>query len=215
MNRGLLRLAPGWSALRSLGGSRLIRTSYFWLVSVPLVANLLSALGPTVTLRFLEWDWTFSLTLPFSWRLFYFSSVLISLATGVYWMRCPKVVRDFAAYSDFETSGRGPLQMGWLLRDALRGRPDDDAQLVLLTALRLFSERRGEDAAMEPTSPEALLERFPLDVNPGQCFWFIHNFAERARKLSRLGATLLYAAGLALVGMVLVQNFLYVWRIVF
>ena len=36
---------PAWSALSGLGNSRLLRTSYIWIVLGPVAANLLSGMG--------------------------------------------------------------------------------------------------------------------------------------------------------------------------
>ena len=41
---------PRWSSLNQMGNSRILRSSYFWLFLVPLLAKILSQVGPNISI---------------------------------------------------------------------------------------------------------------------------------------------------------------------
>ncbi len=79
---------------------------YIWLAIVPVISHALSKLEDTIKITVL--DHTFSLVtrLPFSWQCFYFSALFFSLATVVYHLACPRIIKEFKDFREFYDSGR-------------------------------------------------------------------------------------------------------------
>lgn len=94
---------PGWKALRHLGASRTLKTSYWWMVLVPLVAKTAGQLP----VRFVVLDAaiTFPIDLPFSWPFFYFASVSFAAASFLFSWRCPSLISKYSDGQDFFTRG--------------------------------------------------------------------------------------------------------------
>jgi hypothetical protein len=103
--RSALAYSPTWLNLSRIGRLRVLRTSYFWLVAVPVVAkwfqhaNKWPVFEDVLQLTF---------TVPFSWRVFYFSSIAFAAATTVYSLRCPWIIRDFKHFAEFEELAKSP-----------------------------------------------------------------------------------------------------------
>jgi hypothetical protein len=74
-----------WTTLKQHGQSQWVRSSYFWLFFVPVVAHSMSSLNEGTTLDLGDWHLELSMKLPFSWKLFYFGAVCFSLAGIVYY----------------------------------------------------------------------------------------------------------------------------------
>ncbi len=96
-----------WTSLRSLGNSRLIRTSFLWFIFVPIIARILVnfpesfdvvVFGNTVAIPF---------CLPFRWTLFYFMSVAFALAQVMYLLQCPKFIKNYTNFADYQLQHRG------------------------------------------------------------------------------------------------------------
>jgi hypothetical protein len=95
-----------WSDLRRIGRSRLLRSSYVWLFVVPIAAKALSAASDLASFSLLGQEFTLALELPFSWKVFYFSAVAFSIASFIYSVWCPSIVRNFEHYMAFLQQGR-------------------------------------------------------------------------------------------------------------
>jgi hypothetical protein len=91
-----------WISLKRLGEHRAVRSSYFWIVSIPLLAKLLSKLDSEYVIHCLGTQFTITTGLPTSWRIFYFSSVAMALATATYSFFCPRIISSFANFGEFE-----------------------------------------------------------------------------------------------------------------
>ena len=100
-----------WSSLNYVGRTRALRTSYFWLLFVPLAAKALERFDAMVAIPFLGSKQMLTLSLPFSWQMFYFSSVAFAIATFIYTWKCPRIVRDYDRLSDFTEEGKGSRQI--------------------------------------------------------------------------------------------------------
>ena len=118
------RFLPKWSSLNRFGKSRLLRSSYVWLLVVPMLAKFLATIGPEIEIPLWESTITITIGLPFSWKMFYFSAVGFSLASLLYSTGCPYIIRDYERFSDFRDEGKGSTQLiGALLSLVLRPAP--------------------------------------------------------------------------------------------
>ena len=104
-------LFPTWSTLNRLGKSRVLRTSYLWLVLVPLCAKILSHIGDELYLTIFGETFIITMALPFSWKAFFYASVAFSAASLGYAISCPAIVRDCESFSGFVEQGKGATQI--------------------------------------------------------------------------------------------------------
>jgi hypothetical protein len=96
-----MNLPPSWQQLSSLGQSKLVKSSYFWLIAIPVVAKILEQVNPEAQLTIFGQVFHFNLTLPFSWKVFYFSSLFFAAGTIIYQLLCPKLIKEYPTYRDF------------------------------------------------------------------------------------------------------------------
>ena len=89
-----------WSDLNTLGQNRFSRTSYVWIIVVPLIVKIS---------RFLEREngiiFDIDSDLPFSWYLFFYGALFFALASTVYYLFCPEIIRKFKNFGEFNSSG--------------------------------------------------------------------------------------------------------------
>lgn len=99
----------GWSDLHRIGRGFAFRSSYFWLVTVPIAAKLLDELPPSVKFNLPGADEAIELVfeLPFTWVMFYFSAILMSFGRFTTGRTCPRIIQEHLNYSDFLGAGKG------------------------------------------------------------------------------------------------------------
>lgn len=185
------QMIPTWETLNRLGKSRLLRTSYIWLLVVPVAARFFSTIDSPVSLTGIGEGLHLRLELPFSWKLFYFSAVAISVAGVIWTVACPRIIQLFSTFRDFESEGRG--------LDYLRSY----AARLHSIEFRENARRIMEDPHVEPT----IAREWRSEV-----FWQIYEHENVKNPFWRVACLALYSAGLAMIVLVLVQNFIYVVR---
>lgn len=99
----------GWSKLRALGHNSIIKSSYIWLIIVPLAAKMLSALPEKHTFKIFEANIIIHFGLPFSWITFYFMALFFAIGQLIYSLKCPEILKNYANFSDYKKSGAGVL----------------------------------------------------------------------------------------------------------
>jgi len=185
---GRLHLLPRWSQLNALGESRILRSSYLWLVLVPVAAKFIDVLPKEFEAFSTSIRMDFEL--PFSWTLFYFSSVAFAAASLLYATRCPSVVKFHRHAADFAAKGKSfdhLIAFASELGEPLRGK--------------LIKKIEYDRAHLRP---EALTEVIY------KLFWNVYAKADSRRRQSRALCGVLYVVGFVLIGIVMAQNFLYV-----
>lgn len=90
-----------WSMLRAFGRSRLVRTSFFWLLALPVLARLLLPIAGEHEVVALEKTWLIHIGLPFHWIVLYAAAVFFALGQLVYIARCPTLPDRYSNASDF------------------------------------------------------------------------------------------------------------------
>ncbi len=207
------RAAPDWVALSNLGRSRTIRSSYFWIMFVPICAQFLEPLPEVIKVPVLG---PVQPALPFSWVAFFWMAIVFSAASLLFSLRCPAIVKSFTSYKDFAEEKHGELQLQldfyetfhlsesrrWGVTPYQRffgqlGNPRDGGNPLTKDQLRSMLDRRQYDLIYRITIPPA---------NQPDAFTFLRLYAAHLRPWSRLACTLLYAAGFALAMAILLQN---------
>ena len=211
---------PTWSALNRLGKSRVLRSSYFWLVFVPLSAKLLARVGNEVSLTLFGEIFLLTMGLPFSWKAFFYASVAFSVASLAYALSCPTIVRDYERFSDLTDQGKGGRQIVDAFQRYLWPKMDR-------SRVQQFLETFARSEKIDPTtniyvevpistvSPDvetrlALAGSEILPEKLQDAFWYVRDLSDRKSVTARCLCTVLYSVGFIFLAVVFAQNIAYV-----
>ncbi len=90
-----------WNELRDFSFTSAVRLSYFFVIVIPIFAKLFSAVDDVLPIILFGKTFDLTLTFPFSWKLAYFSSVSVALGKLVFDLNCPRFLKRFPEYNDF------------------------------------------------------------------------------------------------------------------
>lgn len=212
-----------WTALGRLGKSKILKTSYLWLLLIPIAANAISTYNGTVQSSALRHFLTLKVDLPFSWQLLYFAAVLIAIADAIYESRCPKIIRHYDDYATFSGKKAGDREITcafaswWSQNMRNRGRPDSSDMKFLSHYLEycqhvtprttveewvLASDDQGWDVLRRLSPPTGMA---------ASLFGYVREVLDQKRTLSRIGCGLAYFGAFTLLLIIVIQNCMYVW----
>lgn len=191
---------PTWNGFRSVGESRILRSSYVWLVIVPIAARVLEAVRSPLNFTVLGAPITVNVDLPFSWKAFFFASVAFTVASLVYVLRCPTFVREHKDFADFTSKGKKQLYIG-LAAKVVDSRIKDEwvRQDFIDSYNSWVKDRDGRDIDTEQSRRET--------------FWMVYERLDDDHFGWRVLLGFLYLIGFLLIGRVAVQNVWYVVRV--
>ena len=102
----LLQYVPHWVQLKVLGNNKFIRSSYFWLFFVPTAAKVMNKINSTADIKLFGAVFTINISLPFSWQLFYLSSIFFALGSAVFQIHCPASLKKYSSFNDWKEHGK-------------------------------------------------------------------------------------------------------------
>jgi hypothetical protein len=213
-----LKKIPDWNSFKALGRSKIIRTSYWWLFLVPLLAKLLEATGDELTLNIFDAELTITLNLPFSWVLFYFSAVSFSIASLIYITRCPRSADKYDDYEEWKKSGKDSTS---LIRAYLFAYRNDKMMFPYQISdvsknyfLKHYLEYKGDFSKItkKTNTPSVLLKSGIPEGGTKAVYYHVADTIKRSNVYSRLFMLMFYVIGFVCFTAVLVQNFIYVCK---
>ncbi len=154
-----------------------------WLLFVPVAGRALESVKRELTFTVFSQEIALRINLPFSWKMFYFSSAAFALASTLFFLFCPHIVRAFGSFTEFLDEGRSPDYLAHV------GRENPEV-LRALNTYRLGG-KRDSDALSD-------------------AFWTARGAADVSRKVSLRATAFAFCIGLILLAMVLIQNFIFV-----
>ncbi len=187
-----------WSNLKKTQDLKIFQSMYVWLLIVPIFAKLFEHIRESTTIVLFSSTFTISLTLPFSWKVFYFSSLCIVFANVLYQVFCPTIIKDHVNYSHFKAEGKGVRQLEKYA--SLTGFDIKTYQLIEKSQATISPY--GGNAALEKENEEMLQK----------LFWSIHEYASELHKTARVICSIFLFLGLLLIGWVLFENMRWVFR---
>jgi hypothetical protein len=212
---------PLWTDLRRFGESRTLRSSYAWFVIVPVAARAIAGLResqtPWVTLIGLD-----SVTLPFSWQVFFFAALCVSMGGVIYELGCPRVLRDYGSWREFSDSGQPDQRLlgvlievlsrnspyrgkKWLERSERVVRDDFLEYCANAAQVRgvLNDQVKAKDSRRLFTAIDSAIIADGQAIHVASLVWHL---AERSGPSVRAACAACYVAGLLLIGLVIAQN---------
>ena len=100
-----------WTVLTRLGKSKVLKSSYFWIVFVPIAAKIFEKLPETFPISSGPPIVELVLELPFSWEMFYFASCCFGVASLIFTALCPPLVKNFSDLQDYKGLGLTDKQL--------------------------------------------------------------------------------------------------------
>ena len=117
--RDLADRAPPWSSLRAIGNNRATGSAYAWFIITPLAARFLEYVPNRIVVPFGANEIPISLGLPFSWIIFFFAALFLSIGHLAYSLFCPEIIRNYRSYPEFKEEGKGKYQLLGFLRGSM------------------------------------------------------------------------------------------------
>ncbi len=217
-----------WTKLRRWGNSRVLKSSYIFLLVVPIVAKLMAPFGGryVITVSWIDRPLEVDIALPFRWVIFYGMAVCFAAGQFVYGFACPEIVKDYASFAEYRKSHKGfALIAHWLQWLSTRHRNSrilEKLSLRLNVALRLNDVERNriQTFLTEATAhynsrtrvdlwreyERLLLQRLDDDATLSDVFSALRANAERIRRGWLWLSAGFFLLGFALLAIILWQN---------
>lgn len=214
LNKRWWRYAYPWSSLRAVQRIGAFRWSYLWLLTIPLAAKLLQTVPTKLNVPFYKEAIELHPRLPFSWTLLFFSGLFLVLGDIAFRFWCPPLVRDFEDFRAYRRTGRGEEHLRRILGDPEAHRVKDITDNVLDMSGptgALFNKRRKQGRQpMGDDPPETVPP--PNEEQLKEIFWGVRGRFDRSRFRRRTICAGLYLSALLALGIILVQNLIFVAR---
>jgi len=204
--RNTIGQITAWTALSGIGRIRVFRSSYFFFVAIPIAARFLRAIDPNIEIHIFGDIFHFSLALPFSWKILYFSSLFFVISISIYWLFCPNLIKDFRDFREFQEAGNSQDTIKADLFAHLHDRTEGSVACIAFSDR--YCDRRVED-------PIYLTEIEVREGKLAEAFWFARRILSSQRLIMRGVCFFSYLVAFSLLLIILVQNFLYVWNFTF
>lgn len=91
-----------WLKLANIGNSKIVKSMLIWMLITPILAKALSSVN-SVTLPFFQTDQNLTLSLPFSWQVFFFCALAFTIANIIFTYKCPSIISKYNNFADFKT----------------------------------------------------------------------------------------------------------------
>lgn len=215
--RFLLRKVPAWSNLKRLGNSRVIRSSYYWFIFVPISARLFSSINNKLTITVFNAEWSLNLQLPFSWQIFFYSSCAFALASLIFQIYCPISIQKYDSYDEWSKTGKGSdslIRAMWILLCNKRYTwPYKIPMKLFKRYVQNFTdyEIAINEATITKRIPTKLVHSNIKNGMEKGAFYFVHDTYNNVRVIHRTLCTILYTVGFILLLKIIIQNIEYVY----
>lgn len=94
-----------WTLVNSLGKLKFSKSSYFYLVLVPILVKALEKIENPLNINWGGSMISIQLELPFTWYVFYFGAVAIAIGSIIYLLFCPEIIKKYRNYGEFLQAG--------------------------------------------------------------------------------------------------------------
>lgn len=170
---------------------------YIWLFLVPIASKALANIGNTANIQVFSHEFLITLSLPFSWKVFYFAAVFFTLATILFKFRCPRLIREHLTYESFNRDGKPE----WHLMSYT-----EDVGLDFNVYKEAHKMNKYLYSVIEPDSENN------TSSNAHGMFWELHRLSNGTRKFSFYTCLVFYIFGFMCIGWVFIENFIWVLR---
>lgn len=212
-----------WNLVRSLAESKIVQSSFIWLLIVPAAANLLSKIKDEIAINIFGENLHITTKLPFSWQWLFFAACFFAIANFIYKIFCPEIFKNYKSYSNFSDHGKTLHQiynaMAGMVWDSSENKVKEkytnkgeyfqsvgirieSESIEKAGKIRLYDNARGSNAASNGNG----------NVTTNNAFYCVHNIADEYNKLAILVCVICYSIGFGCLSIVVYQNIQHVVR---
>ena len=193
----------------------MILTSYFWIIFVPIAANLITKLNNPLNFLILGETIQVNMDLPFSWKLFFYAACCFTVASVIFKLSCPVSIRNYKNYDDFKQKGGSYIEIYSDLLIHHRALGEFALWRTLQISTGVDHEEEYQLASRHSpetteTPPDYFMLTPPSDNRMNDAFFHIRSLVSELRTPARILAAFFYLIGLILVFLISTQNLLYV-----
>lgn len=102
----LKRYIPDWIELKVIGRNKLSKTSYYWIILLPILVKIVSPLNKNLTFQILNESISLSISLPFSWKVLFLASIFFSAGNLLFNRFCPNLIKSYNSPIEYEDEGK-------------------------------------------------------------------------------------------------------------
>lgn len=178
-----------WEDINKIGKINLLKSIVVIFFLLPIVVQLVQ-------------EYKLKLTIPSSWLMLYYSTFFISLATLLYSIFCPELIKKYDTFEAFQKSGRSG---GYLNRaiQIFHSRKISNQQKMVeyLSKEFSFAHHLNEEGVRSMIYTDI----WNADKNS---FWFVHDTLNYSRVCVRALCCILYLIGFGLLAIVIIKKVL-------
>lgn len=206
-----------WVLIDSLGKLRFSKSSYYYIVVVPIIVKALDKVTSPLILSLGESELSINIDLPFSWYLFYFGAVAIAIGSLLYQIFCPEIIKSYKNYGEFLSSGESNNYLDRVaskykihnLYFTFIGQPYLEQKVkepIKVPSMSRFEEPRTE----EREKVVDYKHNIKYQEDRKEAFNQLHDKVKFSNKNLRYTSFSLYMLGFGAFGWVIIQNIYYV-----
>lgn len=211
----MMFLNCGWHNLRSFGNSKIVKSNYVWIVIIPIIAKIINA----IQLKLVEVNspYILDVSFPFSWIELFMVSIFFAIASIVFNIRCPSLIKDNENYSDFQSSGKTTQHLVDYFESCCRSM---GSHCKVKDIIDYVSSKDNE----EPVAGKILISisknedrkngTFDYFLDPENIcslFWFVYDQTDKQFRLSFIFSGGMFLSGLLMLLWINIQNILFVF----
>jgi len=214
----LRKKTPSWQLLIHIGNNKIIKSSYIWIVIIPIIAKSLEKIPQSIHLPF-DKIIEIQLTLPFSWQVLYFSALAFALSTCLFALFCPQIIEKFSNIEEYKNKGLNQQQLITIFSSWIKSNVNTynssgkklNRKKIFYTVHKNYCEKLDDDIL---NSIDKSNDNFINAVNNlkiknesfNDTFWYLRNIIAQDRVFIRFLITLFYFFGFLMLGKLLIDN---------
>lgn len=113
-------IIPRWEKYKHFFQITIFRYLVLWFTIVPILAKLLEGLTRPLDFYINNKHIVMQLELPFNWQILWLSSFFFIIALIIYYLRCPRFIKTYNKYSDYQTYSHDPRWLAWEARGLVK-----------------------------------------------------------------------------------------------
>ena len=196
-----------WVNIKNLGDSKFVKSNYVWMFLIPSAAKIIAVIESKINDVFP--DQQIDLSLPFSWKLLFYTAISFAIGSIIYNIWCPKLIKFHDDFKDFTNTGRN-LQSAI---DYFEGMYKNSYRSVCYDALTKIFDGcdRGDNGVNKLifniyTSEKNMISRSIDEDKYCEVFWRIYDFSNTKYPVAYWFSWLFFKTGIVLLFVLALQN---------
>ncbi|BAK74040.1 hypothetical protein [Arcobacter sp. L] len=213
-----MKIIASWPKLASLGNNKIVKSSYIWIAVVPIFAKLLNNLPNKVCFTLQNNYFLLDISLPFSWKFFFFSALFFAIATFIFSLTCPPLIKDFTDMETFKSKGLTKNQLLILFATWIKKKPkikdangkkinNEDFINKFITDYTTDGNNNKLLNELNKSGLDKIVRNIQLDKNKEiDAYWLLRSVMSNSHDFFRFIITFFYLLGFSLLLYILILN---------